>query len=87
MMACDWAVMHICNLCSIFNYTSPHKIASGLKTNTVGTSGGSAVEHLPLAQVMIPGTWDRVLHQAPLKESATPSACVSASLCVPLMNK
>ena len=26
--------------------------------------GGSVVERLPLCQVMIPGSWDRVLHQA-----------------------
>ena len=27
-------------------------------------------------------TWDRVPHQAPCMEPASPSACVSASLCV-----
>ena len=45
------------------------------------------VEHLPLAQVMIPGCWDRVPRQDPLREPASPSAYVSASLCVSLMNK
>ena len=44
---------------------------------------GSEVEHLPLVQVVIPGSWDRVLHRAP----ASPSMCVSASLCVSLVNK
>ena len=44
--------------------------------------GGSVVEHLPLAQVMIPGSWDRVPHQAPRREPASPSAYVSASLCL-----
>ena len=39
------------------------------------------VEHQPLAQVVIPGSWDRVLHGAPWEEPASPSACVSASLC------
>ena len=39
--------------------------------------GGSVVECLPLAQVMIPRSWDQVPHQAP-----SPSAYVSASLCV-----
>ena len=47
-----------------------------------GRLGSSAVEHLPLAQVMIPESWDRVPHQAPFKEPASPSAYASASLCV-----
>ena len=38
-----------------------------------GHLGGSAVEHLPSAQVVILGSWDGVLHL---------SAYVSASLCV-----
>ena len=45
------------------------------------------VERLPLAQVMILGFWDRVPHQAPRRESASPSATVPAFLCVSLMNK
>ena len=49
--------------------------------------GGSVVECLPSAEVMIPGSWDQVPHQAPCGEPASPSACVSASLCVCLMNK
>ena len=48
---------------------------------------GSVVEHLPLAQVVIPGSWDEVPHQAPHREPASPSACVSASLSLSLMNK
>ena len=40
------------------------------------------VEHLPSAQVVIPGSWDGVLNQAPHREPASPSACVSASLSV-----
>ena len=52
-----------------------------------GHLGGSVVEHLSLAQVMIPGYWDRVLHQALHRKPASPSAYVSASLCVSLMNK
>ena len=31
----------------------------------LGHLGGSVVEHLPLAQVVIPGSWDRVPHRAP----------------------
>ena len=53
----------------------------------MGCLGGSVVERLPLAQVMIPGSWDQVLHQGPCGEPASPSAYVSASLCVSLMNK
>ena len=40
------------------------------------------VEHLPLAQVMILGSWDQVLHQAPCREPASPSAYVSPPLSV-----
>ena len=36
---------------------------------------------------MIPGSWDRVLHQAPCRDPASPYAYISASLCVSLMNK
>ena len=38
-------------------------------------------ECLPLAQVVIPGSWDRVPHWASSREPASPSAYVSASLC------
>ena len=41
----------------------------------------------PLAQVMILESWDQVPHQAPHREPASPSAYVSASLGVSLMNK
>ena len=33
---------------------------------------------LPLAQGVILGSWDRVPRQAPYREPASPSACVSA---------
>ena len=58
-----------------------------VKFHVVRHPGGSVVEHLPLAQVMIPGSWDRVPCRAPFEEPASPFACVSASLCVSLMNK
>ena len=48
---------------------------------------GSVVEHLPLAQGMILGSWDRAPYQAPHREPAPPSAYISASLSVSLMNK
>ena len=51
-------------------------------TNTKGRLSGSVVADLPFAQVMIPGSWDRVPHWAPHREPVSPSACVSASLCV-----
>ena len=40
-----------------------------------GCLGGSAVEHLPLAQGVILESWDRVPHQAPCMEPASLSAC------------
>ena len=53
----------------------------------MGHLGDSVVEHLPLAQVMIPQSWDQVPHPAHHGEPASPSAYVSASLCVSLTNK
>ena len=51
-----------------------------------GCLGGSVVEPLPSAQVVIQGSWDQVPHQAPHKDPASPFA-VSASLCVSLIDK
>ena len=53
----------------------------------VGHLGGSLVKCLPSAQVLIPGYWDQVSHWAPYREPTSPSAYVSASLCVSLMKK
>ena len=62
--------------------------ADGIKTGMIGGClGGSVVEPLPSAQVVILGSWDQVLHQAPHWEPASLSGCVSASLSVSLMNK
>ena len=47
-----------------------------------GSLGGSAVERLPKAQGVILESWVRILNQAPCRERASPSACVSAFLCV-----
>ena len=52
-----------------------------------GGLGGSAVEPLPSAQGVILESWDQVPHRAPCMELASPSACVSASLWLSLMNK
>ena len=53
----------------------------------MGCLGGSVVEHLPSALGVILGSQNRVPHQALYMEPATPSAYVSASLSVSLMNK
>ena len=45
------------------------------------------VKHMPLAQVMIPGSWDQVPNWVPRREPASPSAYVSDSLSVSLINK
>ena len=57
------------------------------KPDVLGCLGSSVVEHLPLAQVMIPGSWEGVLYRAPQGEPAFPSAYVSASLCFSWINK
>ena len=58
-----------------------------LRSVTFGRLGGSAIECLPLDEVLILESWDPVTLLAPLEEPASPSACVSASLSVSLMNK
>ena len=45
-----------------------------------GCPGGSVVEHWPSAPGVILGSWNQVLHPAPCREPAYPSAYVSASL-------
>ena len=52
------------------------------RTKIQGRLGGSVVEHLPPAQAVTPGSWERVPHRAPHMEPASPSACVLASLCL-----
>ena len=55
------------------------KYETGIHQNPRGGHlGGSVVEHLPLAQVMIPRPWDRVPHWAPHREPASLSVYVSA---------
>ena len=70
-----------------FSEIKEHNVSIDLKDSEKGHLGGSAVEHLPLAQGVILGSWDRVPSRDPRREPASPSACVSASLSVSLMNK
>ena len=52
-------------------------------SQNLGYLGGSVVGRLPLAQDMILGFRDQVLHWAScMKPASLPSAYVSASLCV-----
>ena len=48
---------------------------------------GSAVEHLPSAQVVISETRDRVLHQVPYRELLPLPVSLPLSVSVSLMNK
>ena len=76
----------------VFVTSDPFSVPRGWIEHLKNFSGhlrGSVIEHLPSAQGMILGSWDRVPHRAPCVEPVSPSACVSASLsvCVCLMNK
>ena len=53
---------------------------------TGGSLGGSVVKCLPLAQVMIPGSWDQIPHQAPQGSLLLPLP-MSLPLSVSLMDK
>ena len=53
----------------------------------LGFLGGSAVKCLPSAQGMILETQDQIPRQAHCMEPASPSAYVSASLSLSLINK
>ena len=50
----------------------------------LGHLGALVVERLPLAQDLILESRDQVLHWAPCRESTSPFAYVSASLCMSL---
>ena len=60
--------------------TEPPPLFFTQKTYKEGHLDDSVLERLPLVQVMILGSWDGVLHQAPQREPTFPSAYVSASL-------
>ena len=75
------------NLDGTYQSPSEENVNYAFKIKLWRHLGGSVDERLPLAQVVIPESWDRVLHQAPCREPASASACVSAALYVFLMNK
>ena len=58
-----------------------------IKRGFLGRLGGLAVERLPLTQGVILESQDQVPHRPPCMEPASPSACISASLFLSLMNK
>ena len=55
---------------------------NGLISGREECLGGSAVEHLPSAQGVMLGSWDRVPPWASCMKPATLSAYVSASVCL-----
>ena len=60
-----------------------------VRNKVEGPLGGSAVEHLPLTQGVIPGVQDQVPHQAPLESlllRLPVSLPLSLSLSLSLMN-
>ena len=62
------------------------KMPLTMKYTIGGHLGGSAVEHLSMAQGVILGSWDESRVGLPAG-ACLPSACVSASLSVSLMSK
>ena len=58
----------------------PNKEAGHCIKQGRGRLGGSAVERLPSVQGLVLESQDRVPHQVPCMEPASPSACVSTSL-------
>ena len=61
-------------------YTEPYTLT--LKRFQLGRLRGSVVERLSLAQGLIPGSWDRVLHRAPPGELLPLPVSLPLSLCV-----
>ena len=58
-----------------------------IKNSNSGKPGWLSGLALPSAQGMILASWDRVPRRARCMEPTSPSACVSASLSLSLMNK
>ena len=81
---CEW-MMHVCMYgyeCEFVCMCEDVFVMDVYENVCTGHLGGSVVERRPSAQGLIPGSWDRVLHRVPCMEPASPSACVSVSLCV-----
>ena len=76
-------------LCYTASWGPRAKSLNAMEKGSWGPWVSQWFEHLPLAQVVILGSWDRVPHRAPCREPASPSAyvSVSVSLSVSLMNK
>ena len=55
-----------------------------IKRQWRGTPVAQSVKHLPSAQVMILGSWDRVLHHPASGSLFRRKSCFSLSLCLPL---
>ena len=70
----------------LIDWATRHPSNSFLKTNILGHLGGSVVEHLPLAQVVIPGSWDWVCIRLPIGSLLLPLP-KSLPLSVSLINK
>ena len=64
-----------------------HNKITVLKKKSWERLGGSGFERLLSAQRVILESRDQVLHPAPCMKPASPSACVSASLSMSIMNK
>ena len=58
---------------------TPTSHLSSLESFPLGHLGGSVVEHLSLALVLILETWDGVPHWAPRGDPTSPSAPLSLS--------
>ena len=69
------------------NEMSASQIKSADCPEAPGWLSGLSIQLLLSAQVTVSGSWDRVPHRAPCREPASPSAYVSASLSVSLMDK
>ena len=69
----------IYNLVNSFSICIPN---FPLLKSPLGHLGGSVIEHLPSAQVVILGSGNQVPHQAPCREPASPCLCLYFALCV-----
>ena len=95
----DWPSLTLCSIVCHFAERSSFLSLQGPRGQSqgderlgtlecfLGCLGGSVVECLLSAQGVILGFWDQIPRWAPHREPASPSAYVSASFSVSLMNK